>query len=145
MRIRVLSTLLCFVALLLAACQPVAPREIVFEDAAAQQQLRAMQSVTFAVEDRVALLRCVIVTLQDLDFVINQADSNLGYISASKLNGYNLHVSVMADEVKSGQVPIRVRFELVTHLAIGGEYQNPETYQAFFASLQKNLSEQTTR
>ena len=53
---------------LLVACTPLTPREAIFEDAARQQQLRSIQTHSFAAEDRIKTLRAVIVTLQDLDF-----------------------------------------------------------------------------
>lgn len=134
--------LLLMMVVLLVACQPPAPRDIVFEEPERQQQLRTMQSATFAAGSRIVLLRSVLVTLQDLGFVIDRADSTLGYLSASKLDGYNLHISVLVGAQRAGQIPVRVRFELSTVMAFGAGNQLPENYQAFFSSLQKNLQQQ---
>jgi len=118
---------------LLAACTQLSPRDIVFEDAARQQQLRNLQTHSFAVTDRIKTMRAVIVTLQDLDFVIDQADSRLGFISATKLNGYRLNISVLVDDASPGQMLVRASFSAVL--------QNVQdaSYQEFFASLQKNI------
>jgi hypothetical protein len=118
---------------LLAACTQLTPHEIVFEDAARQQQLRTIQTHSFAVTDRIKTMRAVIVTLQDLDFVIDQADSRLGFISATKLNGYHLDISVLVDDTSPDQMLVRAGF------AAGLQQVEDASYQEFFASLQKNL------
>ena len=118
---------------LLVACTPLTPREAIFEDAARQQQLRSIQTHSFAAEDRIKTLRAVIVTLQDLDFVINQADSRLGFVSATKLNGYRLDISVLTDDSSHGRMLVRASF------AAGLQPVKDDSYQEFFTSLQKNL------
>jgi len=118
---------------LLAACTQLSPRDIVFEDAARQQQLRNLQTHSFAATDRIKTMRAVIVTLQDLDFVIDQADSRLGFISATKLNGYRLNISVLVDDTSPGQMLVRASFSAVLQKV------QDTSYQEFFASLQKNI------
>ncbi len=118
---------------LLSACTELSPREIVFEDAARQQQLRTIQTHSFSVTNRIKTMRAVIVTLQDLDFVIDQADSQLGFISATKLNGYHLDASVLVDDTTPDRLLVRVSF------AAGLQPIQDDSYQEFFTSLQKNL------
>ena len=50
-----------------------------------QVKLRSMQSRVFDTTDRNLMLRTVIATLQDLGFVIDDADETLGTVSATKL------------------------------------------------------------
>ena len=126
----------------LAACTQLTPRETVFEDAARQQQLRMIQTHAYAAEDRIKTMRAVIVTLQDLDFVINQADSQLGFISATKLNGYGLNISVLVDDTNPGRMLVRAGFAagLAAGMGPGMLPVQDGSYQEFFASLQKNIT-----
>lgn len=119
---------------LLTACTQLTPHEIVFEDATRQQQLRTIQTHSFAMDDRIKTMRAVIVTLQDLEFVINQADSLLGFISATRLSGYHLDISVLVDDSDPGRMLVRTSF------AAGLQPVQDTSYQEFFASLQKNLT-----
>lgn len=127
--------------LLLASCTQLSPRDIALEDPASQQQLRVLQTHTFAVDNRVKMLRAVIMTLQDLDFVIDRADSQLGFISATKLDGYSLEVSVLVENVEPDRM--RVRASLVSptmgYNLFGKKGIDDNSYQSFFASLEKNL------
>jgi hypothetical protein len=118
---------------LLAACTQLSPQDIVFEDAARQQQLRNIQTHTFPVSDRIKTLRAIIVTLQDLNFVIDQADSRLGFISATKLNGYRLNISVLVDDTDVDGMMVRAGFSAALQPV------HDDSYREFFASLQKNL------
>ena len=89
-------------------------------------------------------MRAVIATLQDLEFVIDNADSHLGVITATKLKNYHLHMTVKVDDRSSGQISVRLQMST-------GVYQSAENvyvqmtpiaegvYQEFFTSLQKNL------
>jgi len=122
-----------FAACLLASCQAPPLREIVFEDQMTQLQARSIQSRTFDMTDQIKAMRAVITTLQDLDFVINQADSRLGVISSTKLQNYHLYITVKVDEPKSGRIKVRVQLH-------AGLYPLVEAvYQEFFTSLEKNF------
>jgi hypothetical protein len=120
-------------ACLLASCQAPPLREIVFEDQMTQLQARSIQSRVFDMTDQIKAMRAVITTLQDLDFVINQADSRLGIITATKLQTYHLYITVKVDERKSGRIRVRVQLR-------AGIYPLVEAvYQEFFKSLEKNF------
>lgn len=127
--------------LLLASCTQLTPRDIALEDPAHQQQLRALQTHTFAVDDRIRMLRAVITTLQDLDFVIDRADSRLGFISATKLDRYSLEISVLVDHVESERMLVRASLPLQSQALnlFGTRSSDDRYYQAFFTSLEKNL------
>ena len=59
-----------------------------------QVQLRQIQSRAFDTTDKAKTLRTVIAVLQDLGFVIDKADLELGTVTATKLDGYALRMSV---------------------------------------------------
>ncbi len=122
-----------FAACLLASCQAPPLREIIFEDQMAQLQARSIQSRAFDMTDQIKAMRAVITTLQDLDFVINQADSRLGIITATKLQTYHLYITVKVDERKSGRTRVRVQ------LRAGINPLVEAVYQEFFTSLEKNF------
>lgn len=99
-----------------------------------QVQLRQIQSRAFNTTDRNKALRTTIATLQDLGFVIDKADSDLGTVSATKLDGYMLRMTVS----------VRPRGKTQTLVRASGQYQDkpvtqPEPYQQFFAALQKAM------
>lgn len=50
-------------------------------------QLRSYQERAFDTTDKEQTLRSVIATLQDLSFVLDKADLDLGVVSATKLSG----------------------------------------------------------
>jgi hypothetical protein len=73
-------------------------------------------------------------TLQDLGFVIDQADAMLGTVTATKLNRYQLRITVS----------LRPRGEKQLLVRANCQYQDapvydPEPYQQFFASLEKGM------
>ena len=121
------------VAALLSSCA--APLgQVVFEEEASQLRTRSMQSRTFDTADRITTMRAIIGTLMDLDFVIDQADSRLGLITATRLHGYQLHVTVMVHERSGERVLVRASGQVGIY-----PIQEPEPYQEFFASLEKVL------
>ena len=136
------TALMALVAAVLVSCaaEP-SVREIIFDDQMTQLQARSIQSRTFELTDRIKAMRAVIATLQDLDFVIDRADSRLGIITATKLKGYHLHITAKVDDRKSGPILVRV------NLTVGFvNIANPmptsigsEVYQEFFTSLGKNV------
>jgi hypothetical protein len=99
-----------------------------------QVQLRQIQSRAFDTTDKTKTLRTVISTLQDLGFVIDKADLELGSITATKLDGYALRMSVTVRPRNAKQLLVRAN----------AQYQeaavtDPAPYQAFFSSLSKSM------
>jgi hypothetical protein len=99
-----------------------------------QVRLRSMQSRVFDTNDRNRLLRTIIVTLQDLGFVIDDADETLGTVSATKLKGYVLRITVSIRPRGDMQMIVRsnAQYNLQT-------VEDPEPYQQFFTALSKAL------
>jgi hypothetical protein len=98
-----------------------------------QVEVRSYQTRTYDTDDKIRVLRAVMSTLQDLGFVIDKADDVIGIVSATKLNRYNLSMSISVRP--SGQQMI-VRANAQYNLTA---VEDPEPYQDFFASLDKGL------
>ena len=99
-----------------------------------QVQLRQIQSRAFDTTDKAKTLRTVIAVLQDLGFVIDKADLELGTVTATKLDGYALRMSVSVRPRGTTQLMVRAN----------GQYQeeavtDPAPYQSFFNSLAKGM------
>ena len=99
-----------------------------------QVALRQIQSRAFDTTDREKLLRTVIATLQDLSFVVNKADRDLGTVSATKLSGYALRMTVTVHPRGETQMVVRANAQYnVTPV------EDPEPYQKFFVALEKAM------
>jgi hypothetical protein len=131
-------------ATLLMSCATQLPvREVIFEDQMTMLQTRSIQSRTFELTDRIKAMRAVISTLQDLDFVIDNADSHVGIITATKMKSFHLHTTVKVNDTDSGRIIVRLQMSAGYPLGRHG-YVNPITlaegvYQEFFTSLEKNF------
>lgn len=99
-----------------------------------QVQLRSIQTRAFDTADKSKAIRAVIATLQDLGFVLDKADEDLGTVSGTKLKGYELRMTVSVRPGNAGKVLVRA----------SGQYNlqpitDPIPYQDFFAALEKAL------
>ncbi|MDO8302401.1 MAG: hypothetical protein Q7T18_04075 [Sedimentisphaerales bacterium] len=99
-----------------------------------QVKLRSIQSRRFETCDKTKALRTAIATLQDLGFVIDKADNTLGTVSATKLSGYNMRMTVSVRP--SGDKELIVRANAQYNLKA---VENPEPYQQFFAAYEKAM------
>ncbi len=99
-----------------------------------QVELRSMQSRSFDTSDKNMVVRTVIATLQDLSFVIDKADADLGTISGTKLGGYQIKMTVTVRPKSSEQIVVRSNAQYNLRAI-----EDPEIYQNFFNSLQKAL------
>ncbi len=117
----------------LAGCQTDS-REQILATSQSQLALRQIQSRAFDMTDRDKMLRTVIATLQDLSFVIDQADAGLGSVSGTKLDGYQLRMTVTVRPRGDGQLIVRANAQYnITPV------EDPEPYQQFFAALEKSV------
>ena len=124
---------LVLLSALLAGCQ-VNSRDQVLQTGSSQLALRSIQTRAFDTTDRERLLRSIIATLQDLSFVIDKADATLGSVSATKLSGYQLRMTVTVRPRGDSQTLVRAnaQYNLVA-------VEDPEPYQQFFSALSKAL------
>ncbi len=103
-----------------------------------QVELRQIQTREYDTLDKRGTLRSVIATLQDLGFVIDDGNAELGLVSGTRLSGRIVQIMVTVRQGDGNQILVRASiqasgmtgFEVVTE---------PETYQQFFAALSKSL------
>ena len=110
-----------------------------YQDAAvhedgSQVQIRQMQTRDYDTLDKTRTLRSVIATLQDLGFVIDKADADLATITATKLQDYQIRMTVTVRERDASRLAVRAnaRFNEDT-------IDDPRAYQDFFAALDKAM------
>lgn len=121
---------------LLAGCQTMKDRVLDSSaDGQTSVQLRSIQTRSFETSDKAKTMRSIIATLQDLGFVVDKADLDLGSVSATKLSGYALRMTVSVRPSESGKSMI---------VRANAQYNStpvtdPKPYQDFFVSLQKSL------
>lgn len=126
-------TLMALIILaLLGGCETLSNHQVL--DAGSAVQLRSFQTRAFDTTDKVSTLRSVIATLQDLSFVIDDADAALGSVSATRLDGHEMRITVTVRPRGDTQLLVRANAQLQM-IAI----EDPELYQAFFTSLEKSM------
>jgi hypothetical protein len=116
-----------------AACQ-MDSRDQLLATTQSQVALRSIQTRVFDTSDRDTTLRTAIGTLQDLGFVIDEADADLGAVSATKLDRYRLRMTVT----------VRPRGQTQTLVRANAQFQHtevtePAPYQRFFVALEKAM------
>ncbi|MBI4524267.1 MAG: hypothetical protein HY695_10710 [Deltaproteobacteria bacterium] len=119
---------LCIIlAAVFSACQYTA-KDLLDSDES-QVKIRSIQTRAFDTTDREKTLRTIIATLQDLGFVIDNADHNIGSISGTKLNYYQLRMTVTVRPRGTTQLLVRAnaRYNVTPVL-------DPEPYQQFFTA-----------
>ena len=107
-----------------------------------QAELRQMQTREYQQLDRRSAMRSVIATLQDLGFVIDRAEYELGLMTATRYEErtgpragqHIVRVTVTVTERAEQRLTVRAN-------ARYGEtaIEDPEAYQDFFAALDKSL------
>lgn len=99
-----------------------------------QVELRQMQSRAFDTTDSEKTLRTIIATLQDLGFVVDKADATLGTVTATKLQGYNLVMTVSVRPKGNAQLIVRASAQYNIKAVT-----EPKLYQDFFTALSKAM------
>lgn len=118
--------------LLVCACAPATMPLVETTDS--EVRLRSIQSRVFETPDQNRTMRAVIATLQDLGFVIDKANSPLGIVSATRLSGYVLKMTVSVRPRGESQVLVRAnaRYNLQA-------IEDPDLYQRFFVALSQSM------
>lgn len=119
--------------LLLAGCQTNS-KDQVLATSESQLKIRQMQTRAFDTTDVTKTLRTSIATLQDLGFVIDKADEELGAVSGTKLDGYSLRMTVTVRQRGETQVAVRANAQYNDQ-----EVADPKPYQQFFAAFEKAM------
>lgn len=121
-------------AITLSGCETMQARVLDSSTNKSAVQLRSMQSRAFETTDRQKTMRTVIATLQDLSFVVDKADMELGSISATKLDGYALRMTVSVRPHSDKRVIVRSNAQFnITPVT------DPKPYQDFFVALEKAM------
>lgn len=129
-----LSCMVCMSLVTLTACNTTGSAKEALTTDMSQVQLRQIQSRAFDTTNRTKMLRTIISTLQDLGFVIDKADDDLGTVSATKLNGYQLRMTVTVRPKGSKQLLVRANAQYMVKTV-----EDPLPYQQFFTSLEKAI------
>jgi hypothetical protein len=108
--------------------------ERILDSEQSQVQLRSIQSRAFDTSDRERTLRAVIATLQDLSFVVDKADLELGTVSATKLDGYSLRMTVSVRQRGKSEVVVRANAQFNERAVT-----DPKPYQSFFVALERAM------
>ena len=99
-----------------------------------QVELRSYQTRAFDTTDKAKLQRTVIATLQDLGFVIDQADEDIGSVTGTKISGYTIRMTVIVRP--RGETQLLVRANAYYNV---DPIEDPGPYQDFFTSLGKAM------
>ena len=118
----------------LAACVASGTAGILNVGGESQLQLRQMQTRYFDTADRRATMESVIATLQDLGFVIDRASYDLGTVSATKLAGYQLRMTVSVMPRQGDRMTVRASAQYNIQAVT-----DPMPYQQFFDALSKSM------
>ncbi len=123
---------LAYVVCTVCACQ--SSRSQLLAANESQVRLRSIQTRAFDTTDKRATMRSAMATLQDLGFVIDDADDTLGTISATKLDRYRLRMTVLVRPRGKTQILVRANAQYNLRAV-----EEPEPYQQFFDSLGKAM------
>jgi len=128
---RLIQLLALLAALVLAGCAT-SPANVA--GSGTQLEMRQIQTRQYDTLDKSMTLRSVIATLQDLGFTIDQADADLGTVTATRLHEYTMRMTVTVVERDGQRISVRANARIdedpVTDAA---------TYQDFFVVLDKAM------
>jgi hypothetical protein len=117
---------------LIGGCAATGPN--VTGDSTSQLQTRQMQTRQYETLDKNMTMRSVIATLQDLGFVIDDANPKLGTITATRLHEYPMRMTVTVVNKGEKQVSVRVNARIDEN-----SVTDASTYQDFFVALDKAM------
>lgn len=125
-------------SMLLHGCAAPEPTQDLLAPTEAQMKIRSMQTRTFDVKDRQLAMRGVIAALQDLGFIIERANEQLGLVTAARFAEPNFYdvvgVTVTVRQQEAGRMMIRAN-AIYNNKPI----EDPKVYQNFFATLERSL------
>lgn len=99
-----------------------------------QAEIRQIQTRHYDTLDQKLTLRSIVATLQDLGFVIDNAEYDLGTVTAARHWGTPMRITVTVRQREADKVSVRAS-------AHSGENRidDPQTYQDFFVALDKSM------
>jgi hypothetical protein len=102
--------------------------------AGTQLETRQIQTREYDTLDKAMTMRSVVATLQDLGFTIDQADAELGTITATRLHKYTMRMTVTVVKKKGDQISVRTNARIQDK-----SVTDAATYQDFFVVLDKAI------
>jgi hypothetical protein len=105
-----------------------------------QLEIRQLQTREYDTLDREMTMRSVVATLQDLGFIIDTADLAIGTVTATRFyqhkryQTYVMRMTVTVREKDNERIAVRVNARVQEEAVT-----RPETYQDFFAALDKSM------
>ena len=97
-------------------------------------ELRSFQTRAFDTTDKHKMMRTTIAVLQDLGFIIDKVDEDLGLVTGTKLSGYRIRMTVIVQPRGEKQLAVRAS-GIYNNRAI----EDPMPYQNFFTALEKGI------
>ncbi|MBY0337084.1 MAG: hypothetical protein K2X11_10750 [Acetobacteraceae bacterium] len=120
-------------AALLAGCQ-VDSRQQILASTNTQAAQRAISTRSYDTGDRERVFRAVLATLQDLGFVIDRADDQLGTVSATRFGNGIVRFTVSVRSAGAERMIVRASGQLNQH-----ELSDPAPFQRFHEALSQAL------
>ena len=131
MRIRKYGWALIVVMMLLVGC---ATQNSHVLSGGSAVELRSFQTRAFDTTDKHKMMRTTIAVLQDLGFIIDKADEDLGLVTGTKLSGYQIRMTVIVQP--RGEKQLAVRASAIYN---NEPIEDPMPYQDFFTALEKGI------
>jgi hypothetical protein len=97
-------------------------------------ELRSFQTRAFDTTDKHKMMRTTIAVLQDLGFIIDKTDEDLGMVTGTKLSGYQIRMTVIVQP--RGEKQLSVRASAIYN---NQPIEDPLPYQDFFTALEKGI------
>ena len=119
------------IILVLTGC---ASQNLAITDGGSQVHIRQMQTREYETLNKRDTLRSVLSTLQDLGFVIDKADYDLATITATKLQDYQIRMTVTVRERDAERLAVRANARFNEK-----QIDDPLAYQDFFVALDKAM------
>jgi len=116
----------------LAGCATTTPTNIA--GAGTQLETRQIQTRQYDTLDKAMTLRSVIATLQDLGFTIDQADAELGTVTATRPHQYTMRMTVTVVKKEGNRISVRANARIGENAVT-----DAATYQDFFVVLDKAM------
>ena len=123
---------LLLVVFAVAGCAATTPVDISANST--QLETRQIQTRYSDTLDKPLTMRSVIATLQDLGFTIDQADTELGTITATRHHQYTMRMTVTVVKRDQNRVSVRVSARIGENAVT-----DAATYQDFFVALDKAM------
>ncbi|MFA5168060.1 MAG: hypothetical protein WC530_05980 [Candidatus Omnitrophota bacterium] len=127
-------SLILGISLIAAGCASTSQQQILATEQS-QVALRSIQTRAFDTTDKKLMMRSVINTLQDLDFLIQDSSLDLGTVTGQKFSGVTVvKMSVIVKERNAKQLSVRANAQFGLKAV-----EDPKIYQDFFNALEKSI------